>query len=71
MRVYAKHHELLEEYAVPEQISGFEYELRACKDAIMEGKTEPPQMPHSEILYVMGIMDSLRREWGVRFPQED
>lgn len=71
MRVYAKHHELLEEHAVPEQISGFEYELRACKDAIMQGKTEPPQMPHSEILYVMGIMDSLRKEWGVRFPQED
>ena len=70
IRIYAKHHELLDEHTVPSQISGFEYELRACKDAISEGKTEPSQMPHKETLNVMEIMDSLRKEWGVAFPGE-
>ena len=70
IRIYAKHHELLDEHTVPSQISGFEYELRACRDAIAEGKIEPGMMPHSEILYVMRLMDSLRKDWGVVFPQE-
>ena len=70
VRVYAKHHVLLEEHPVPKQITGFEYQLRACRDAIREGRIDPPQMPHAEILYVMQLMDGLRRDWGVRFPMD-
>ena len=70
VRVYARHHSLLAEYPVPAQITGFEYQLRACRDAILAGRIEPPQMPHGEILYVMQVMDGLRREWGVRFPMD-
>ena len=70
VRVYAKHHALLAEYPVPAQITGFEYQLRACRDAIKAGRIDPPQMPHSEILYVMRVMDGLRRDWGVRFPMD-
>ena len=50
---------------LPPQITGFEYQFRACRDAIAAGELEPPQMPHSEILYVMHLMDRLRAEWGV------
>ena len=70
VRVYAKHHALLEEHPVPKQITGFEYQLRACRDAIREGRIDPPQMPHAEILYIMQLMDGLRRDWGVRFPMD-
>ncbi len=50
---------------LPPQITGFEYQFRACRDAIVAGVLEAPQMPHSEILYVMHLMDRLRAEWGL------
>ena len=53
------------EIRLPEQITGFEHEFRACRDAIAAGLLEPPQMPHAEILYVMHLCDRLRAEWGV------
>ena len=50
---------------LPPQITGFEYQFRACRDAIAAGALEASQMPHSEILYVMHLMDRLRAEWGM------
>jgi len=50
---------------MPPQITGFEYQFRACRDAIAAGALEPAQMPHGEILYVMHLMDRLRAEWGM------
>lgn len=50
---------------LPPQITGFEYQFRACRDAISAGLPEPSQMPHSEILYIMHLMDRLRAEWGI------
>ncbi len=50
---------------MPEEITGFEYQFRACRDAILAGALEPQQMPHSEILYVMHLMDRLKAEWGM------
>ena len=49
---------------MPPEITGFEYQFRACRDAITAGALEPSQMPHAEILYVMHLMDRLRAEWG-------
>ncbi len=57
-------------YETPPQITGFEYEADASLKAIAEGRTECDEMPHSEILRVMKIMDSLRAEWGIRYPFE-
>ncbi len=62
---------LEEEIPVPERITGFEYEFRACRDAIVAGAREPAQMPHAEILAMMELMDGLRRAWGVRFPMDE
>jgi hypothetical protein len=28
-------------------------------------------MPHSEMLYIMQLMDDLRRKWGVRYPMDE
>lgn len=61
----------VEEIRVPEQITGYEYQFIACRDAIAEGLLEPPQMPWKEILYIMELMDNLRKEWGVRYPMDD
>ncbi|MCR4909900.1 MAG: Gfo/Idh/MocA family oxidoreductase [Bacteroidales bacterium] len=68
--VRRKDHVIENIYAVPPQITGFEYEFEACREALMRGELEVPQMPHSEILVIMDMMDSLRASWGLRFPGE-
>ena len=60
-----------EERNVPSQITGYEYEFMACRDALAEGRLEPPQMPLEETLYIMELMDGLRAKWGVRYPMDD
>ncbi len=68
--IYRRGAELVRSVEVPQQITGFEYQVRACIEAIRSGKIEPDAMPHSEILRVLEIMDTLRKEWGVEFPDE-
>ena len=58
-------------FHVPKQITGYEYQFVACRDAMAAGLTEPPQMPLDETLYIMELMDGLREEWGVRYPMDD
>ena len=36
----------------------------------LNGLLEPREMPHAETLYIMQLMDGLRRKWGVRYPME-
>ena len=55
---------------VPEQITGYEYEVRACIKAINEGKIECPEMPHSQTIQIMCQMDEIRRQFGIVFQQE-
>lgn len=45
-KVYDTNYQLVKEYPVPPQISGYEYEVEACKKAIEEGRSECPEMPH-------------------------
>ena len=59
-----------EELKVPRQITGYEYQFVACRDAMAAGLLEPPQMPLEETLYIMELMDSLRAQWGVRYPMD-
>ncbi len=63
--------ELVQCVNVPEQITGYEYQVEACQKAIMEKKTECPQMPHAETLEIMRQMDQIREQWGYKFPFED
>ncbi len=58
--------ELLREISVPEQITGYEYEVEACAEAIAAGLTECPQMPHSETLEIMRQMDVIRKQFDNR-----
>ena len=63
--------EFVEDILVPRQITGYEYQFLACRNAIAEGLTEPREMPHKETLYVMQLMDELRKKWGVHYPMDD
>lgn len=53
---------------VPEQITGYEYQVEACMRALEEGALECPEMPHSQIIHMMKVMDALRAQWGVVYP---
>lgn len=70
VKVYARDRVFIEEIKVPQQITGYEYQFLACKEAIANGWTESPYMPLDETLYVMQLMDDLRHTWGVRYPMD-
>ncbi len=55
---------------VPTQITGYEYQVEACLRDIPRGLLEPEEMPHSEVLAIMGQMDALRAQWGMKYPFE-
>lgn len=68
--IYDMDRKLVESHKTPEQITGFEYEVDACRRAIGSGSTECPQMPHASTVRVMEMMDTIRGQWGYRYPCE-
>ncbi|MGL5436356.1 MAG: Gfo/Idh/MocA family protein [Lachnospiraceae bacterium] len=62
--------EVVKEVAVPEQISGYEYEFLACERCINNHELECPEMPHKQTLYALHLMDVIRNIAGIRYPGE-
>ena len=69
--VYNTDHQETGRYTCPPQITGFEYQVLEAAEAIRQGAIEPASMPHAETLRVMRMLDSLRKEWGIRFPMDE
>ena len=70
VQVFDCNDNLVARYAVPEQVNGYEYEFSEAVRCIREGKLEPDSMPHADTIQIMEMMDSLRKEWGIVYPQE-
>lgn len=68
--VYDAGYKAVKTVKAPKQITGYEYEVYACMEAIEKGEKECWEMPHDEILRIMQQMDGLRAQWGVVFPFE-
>lgn len=68
--VYDTEYKKVASYKRPKQITGYEYEVEACLKALSDKELECPQMPHSETIRMMKIMDELRKEWGIVYPFE-
>ena len=68
--VYSLDRKVVKTIKVPKQISGYEYQIISCINAINNGKLECEEMPHEDILRVMNIMDTLRRSWKIKYPFE-
>lgn len=68
--VFDTEDQLIAHYEVPEQINGYEYEFAECARALKEGRTESWSMPLEDSVFVMEFMDSLRKQWGMIYPQE-
>lgn len=60
----------IETIPVPQQITGYEYQFIACRQALIDGLLEPKEMPLEETLYIMELMDGLRKDWGVKYPMD-
>ncbi|WP_246473177.1 Gfo/Idh/MocA family protein [Treponema parvum] len=69
--VFDKKYELIKEIEVPPQLTGFEYEVAETVEAIESGKTECPSMPHKETVYMMEMMDDIRKKTGIVYPFEN
>jgi len=68
--IYDMNDNLVQKIAVPEQISGYEYQALECDKMLAEGKIESESMPLDDSIFVMDIMDALRKQWGLVYPQE-
>lgn len=68
--VYDTSYKAVKSVKAPKQITGYEYEVYSCMEAIEKGEKECWEMPHDEILRIMRQMDELRAQWGVVFPFE-
>jgi len=67
--VFDKDGEIVGEYLPPEnQISGYEYEFLAAREAIITGKLELDKMKHIETSQILSFMDALRSTWKLSFP---
>lgn len=49
---------------------GYQYEAMEAMNCMREGKLESSIMPLEESLELMKIMDSIRRQWGLKYPFE-
>lgn len=68
--VYDLEDRVVETHEIPPQISGYEYEFAEAVRCIREGKTESESMPLAGSIFLMELMDTIRRGWGMVYPQE-
>ncbi|MDW8107168.1 MAG: Gfo/Idh/MocA family oxidoreductase [Armatimonadota bacterium] len=54
----------------PYEGDGLQFEIRHVHECIHQGLTESPWMPLDETLAIMRVLDTLRSQWGVRYPGE-
>ena len=67
IEIFDENFKLVKSLDVPEQITGFEYEVEACRKAIEQGKLECDEIPHAEIIQVLEMMDNMRKSWGMPY----
>ena len=68
---YDDNDRLLKQVAVPEQITGYEYEFFEARQRLQEGQWESASMPLAESVFVMKLMDGIRAQWGLRYPADE
>ena len=50
--------------------NGYNYEAQEVQRCVGQGLTESPTLPLGETLAIMQTMDTLRAQWGVKYPME-
>ena len=70
VEIFDKNHQKLEELPLPMQVTGYEYQVLSCLQALKKGQIECPEMPHQHTMDVMHVMDQLRQQWQIKYPWE-
>lgn len=60
-----------EERHIPYDGNGYNYEAEAVHKAINAGKIEHEIVSQAESIATMKMMDAMRHDWGLSYPQED
>jgi predicted dehydrogenase len=59
-----------ERFDFPLEGNGYEYEAQEVMNCLRSGKLESPLMPLNESLSIMETLDTLRAQWGLKYPME-
>jgi len=59
-----------ERFDFPLEGNGYEYEAQEVMNCLRSGKLESPLMPLDESLSIMGTLDAIRAQWGLKYPME-
>lgn len=62
--------EISEIINIPFEINGYEYEMRAATNCILNGELMSTQHPHGMSKVLCNFMDKLRADWGLKYPFE-
>ena len=55
---------------VPFKGNGYQYQAIEFMNCLRKGRTESAVMPLDETLWIMKTMDTLRAQWGLKYPME-
>lgn len=59
-----------ETVTIPYEGNGYQFEAAAFMNCLHHGQRECDLMPLAETLAIMKTMDTLRRQWGLKYPME-
>lgn len=60
----------VEEHRHPYEGSGYQFEVEEVNRCLAEGRSESDVMPLADTLAVVAVLDEIRRQIGLRYPQE-
>ncbi|MCD7731225.1 MAG: Gfo/Idh/MocA family oxidoreductase [Oscillospiraceae bacterium] len=70
VKLFDNNNNLVEDKYFPHPRTGYEYEIREVNRCIDEGLKDSPLVPHSDTVAVMGIIDRIKNDIGLVYPQE-
>lgn len=59
---------LVEKIELPFDANGYEYEIREVNACILQGELESSIHPMKDAEMIMGILDTIRKKWGLVYP---
>ena len=68
LSTYIEHQE--QHYVLPREDWGYQYQLEEVHRCMRAGEIESPGMPHADTMTILTIMDTLRAQWGMKYPGE-
>lgn len=69
-QLYDKDEKLKKSFHQPFAVNGYEYEAQEVNQCLREGRKESNMVPLKDTLDIITLMDQIRKEWGLIYPQE-